>query len=284
VDLQWELGVAEIEQLLELAASGSRVGLRNAPLKLLRVYLSEIGGGLAAVDRPSAGAAFLTLRDQLRLASCLKPRAPIPGRVELTLEVSKDGTMRLGEPGVIDCLTALRRAEGDEVARLKQVLAVRRHLGWEIGLEVRPDPQVTVGAVFRGLQPYFDSGLELAGPPRALVPGQGTNMPTAVVFRPAFIPAGLLVRLRHENNGITTAVARKAIVGSGSSMAALFKADEVAGAAFNPVADLGRTVQELEPAMQSLVMADASLTWSELLEAVGPLLERRVPFDVCVGS
>jgi hypothetical protein len=280
VTMNWELGAEEVERLLHLAAGGSRVGLRNAPLKLLRVYLGEIGAALAAVESSKASPGLLALRDQLRLASCLKAYAPVPGRVELLLSVAVDGTTQWAEPEITNCLAT----GASDVVRLKQVLAVRRHLGWEIGLNVRPDAETRVGIIFTALQPYFSPDVELAGPPRVLFPAGTTNAPIAMGFRAAPIPAGLLLRLRRENGAVVAAFARKtaASLSSPASQAALFKTDEVFGAPYQPIADVATLVQSIEPQVQMLVVAEAGLTWGELIEAVQPFIERGLPFDVCL--
>jgi hypothetical protein len=281
VSMHWQLGATEVEQLLRQAAGGSRLGLRNAPLKLLRVYVGEIGSALAEVELPAASSGLLALRDQLRLASCLKPHSPIPGRVELPLAVAVDGTTTLSGPAIEDCLAKARPHPGaSDVSRLEQLLTVRRHLGWEIGLEVRPASNATLGILHNALEPYRKSGLELSGPPRALLSDGTTNAPLAIAFRAEPIPAGLLLRLRKVNNSIVVAAARKPATSSAATQAAWFKADEILEAPFQPITDPAMLDQWLEPPVQILVLADSSLSWRELLDALKPLLERRQPFDL----
>ena len=283
VDMTWRLGPPEIEQLLRQAADGSRLGMRNAPLKLLRIYLGDIASALATVDPSDASPALLALRDQLRLASCLKPHAPIPGRVELPLVVAVDGTSSLASPAVEDCLTAPgRQPTASVVARLKQLLSVRRHLGWEVGLDVRPDPDATLGVIRNALEPYLEPSLDLAAVPRALVSDGTTNAPLPIVFRAEPIPAGLLLRLRKEIGTIVFAAARKVGASRSSRQADGFKPDEVFAAPFKPIPDPSILSQWLDPQTQILVLADADLTWSEMLVALEPLIERRLPFDLCL--
>jgi hypothetical protein len=284
VAMSWELGVAEVEQLLRQAAGGSRVGLRNAPLKLLRVYVAEIGSALAAVGSADASAGFLALRDQLRLASCLKAHAPIPGRVELPLLLAASGVTSLSGPAVEGCLSTLPRpSSSNDVARLQQLLSVRRHLGWEVGLDVRPDPDVTFGVMGKALEPYRKQEIDLAAPPRALLSDGSTNAPLAVTIREGPIAAKLLLRLRKDGGTVLCGAARKPAGTVPAPQAGWFKPEEAFTASFESIPNASALIPWLESEVQTLVVVDAGLTWRELLEAVRPLIERRRSFDLCLA-
>ena len=49
VPLDWRLDTAELQQLIRMASGGARDGLRNRPLKLIRMHLGEIGQALEQV-------------------------------------------------------------------------------------------------------------------------------------------------------------------------------------------------------------------------------------------
>jgi hypothetical protein len=275
------LGPAEVEQLLQKAAGGSRVGLRNAPLKLLRVYVGELGNALASVNPAAASPALLALRDQLRLASCLKPHAPIPGRVELPLLIAMDGSATLAGPAAEDCFkSSSNQPAANDLDRLRQLLSVRRHLGWELGLEIRPEPNATLANVRQALEPYLNPELELSGPPRALWLDGTTNAPLAIALRAGPIPAGLLLRVRRENGAIRTAVSRKPSTTPAPPQSARFKPEEITTAQFQPVADPETLRQWAEPQVPILVLTDPALAWGELVGALQPILDARVAFDV----
>jgi hypothetical protein len=279
--IRWELGPAEVEQLLQQAAGGSRVGLRNAPLKLLRVYVGELGNALASAHPTGASPALLALRDQLRLASCLKPHAPIPGRVEVPLLIAMDGSANLAGPAAGDCFESpANPPAANDLERLRQLLSVRRHLGWEIGLEVRPVPNITLAKIRTALEPYLEPGLDLAGPPRALWLDGTTNAPLAIALRANPIPAGLLLRVRRENGVVRTAIARKPSTSTTKTQPAQFQPEEIRAAGFREIALDVAGGEWADPRVQTLVLVEPTIEWGELLAALQPLLESRLSFDL----
>jgi hypothetical protein len=94
-------------------------------------------------------------------------------------------------------------------------------LGWEVGLDVRPDPNVTLGILRNALGPFLKPGLDLAGVPRALISDGATNSPLPIAFRAEPIPAGLLLRLHKENGAVVCAAAGKIGAPRSSSQADL---------------------------------------------------------------
>jgi hypothetical protein len=280
LDIQWKLEASEIHQLVLQASHGPRMGLRNPALKLLRVYLADLGPDLAAMDLDTAPAQARDLRDQLRLASCLKSFAPEPGRVDLTLTIPATQPAHLSDPMIEACATLIppvRRIFPDTT--LEAILAVRRHLGWEVTLNIQPAPDTMLDTVRYALRPFDRFATDLATHSRALIHADSTNIPTTVTFRSQPIPARFLLRLTKPGSTVRHEFARKAPSLIPLPQGDLFRSDEIFQAPFQSVED--RTVLDalLDAAMvppQTLVLAEPKVTWGELLEALDPFLSRHI--------
>jgi hypothetical protein len=138
-----------------------------------------------------------------------------------------------------------------------------------------------LGVLVDALGPYFEAGLELAGAPRNLPAMGGTNAPLAITIRAEPVPAGQLLRLQKVNGTTVVSVSRKQSGSTSISQAAQFKPEEVATAPFRRIANPVGLAEWLEAQVQILVLADPELTWSEMIDAVQPLIERGLPFDLC---
>lgn len=195
IDVDWTLDQTDVLQLIETAAAGKQSGARNPDLKLLRVYLLEIGPILGAIDLdalfPEAESAAGTLARKLLLASKLKPFAPDPGLVSIPLEIGDDSSVRLGDPfaaiwgGNEAATTATAARAADRIGR---ILDVRRHLGWDVEIVSRPEPETRlsfVKAIADGLEPVRGA----AGIPlRFLVSDSDTAVASSVHIVPETAP------------------------------------------------------------------------------------------------
>jgi hypothetical protein len=280
LDVQWQLEASEVHQLVLEASRGPRMGLRNPALKLLRVYLAELGPDLAAMDLDTAPAQARNLRDQLRLASCLKSFAPEPGRVDLTLTIPAMQRAHLSDPMIETCATHIppvRRIFPDTT--LEAILAVRRHLGWEVALNIQPDPDTLLDTVRYTLRSFDRFAADLATHSRALIHADSTNVPTSVTFRSHSIPATFLLRLTKPGGTVRLEFARKAASLIPLPQGDLFRGDEILQAAFQAVENRAVLDALLDTAMvppQTLVLVEPNVTWSELLDALDPILSRHI--------
>ena len=160
VPLDWRLDAAGLQQLIRLASGGAKTGRRNRPLKLMRLHLGEIGQALGQVPEAELTDGGRKLLSELRLAAALKPIAPKPGEVTVKLRVTGDGTIQFAN-------TALGQAFRDNkptTDQLAALLNVRRHLGWTIAVELRPDKATSpkqLAAAFESLKPFASDGIKI---------------------------------------------------------------------------------------------------------------------------
>jgi hypothetical protein len=286
IDMSWRLDIKDVEQLLLQAARGPRIGLRNPALKLLRVYLAELAPHFASIDLEDATPAARSLRDQLRLASCLKPFAPDPGRVDLTLSIPAFEPAHLSDAMMESCRTLIpATARVFPHTTLRTILGIRRHLGWDLALNVQPDPATSLDTILVALSPFDPLITDLATFPRALIQDNTTNAPTAVTFRSQPIPANLLLRLSKSGTGVGFQLARKPASLIPLPQATLFRPDEISNAPFQPVRDrdaLDQMLGSTTAPPQTLVLADPTLTWREIVDALDPFLSRGISLTVIV--
>ncbi len=166
IPVSWQLGEAEVRELLAAAARGAGSGARNAPLKLLRVHLADVAPFLAALAHPAHPAlapSELALARRLDQAATLRPLGPKPGHVDLELDVPASGPPIWARPEVRATLARLDPLPSPD-AQLRELLALRRHLGWEITVILRPHDDTRIGALLDLARACVDLAPELAGP------------------------------------------------------------------------------------------------------------------------
>jgi len=160
VPLDWQLDVAELQQLIRMASGGARDGLRNRPLKLMRLHLGEIGQALDQVAESELSEDARKLLGELKLAAELKPIAPKPGQVTVELRVTSNGSIQFADTS----LAQVFRGNKPTTEQLAAMLNVRRHLGWIITLELRPNKATTpeqLAAAHESLKPLISAGIKL---------------------------------------------------------------------------------------------------------------------------
>lgn len=263
--LRWQLSDAAVAELVAAAAAGHRTGARNAPLKLLRVYVAELGPALDKVAGDAAvPPAVQALAKQLRLASILKPLAPKPGRVDWTLVVDSAGRLTFRDPP----LAAAAAGQGEGLAdQLAALLAVRRHLGCEVGVRLEPLPTVTIGRLLAGVGEL--SGLR-------------TNLVTVPFFS-----------LQEPNATNRISLGTLSFSGGGSAPVVLHLGNDgrLSGARrADPARPLSRAeIDVLPPVPDASLAAGASrlvlvarpeASWDEVLAVAQPILERGGQIDL----
>jgi hypothetical protein len=247
--LAWELERAEVAALLEAAATGAGTGARNAPLKLLRVYLAELRDTLATLDLTSMSSEARDLSRRLSLAAALKEFAPKPGRVELVLDLPASDPPRWADPIVA---SVAARCASDLAEQFVAMHDLRRHLGWEIALLLRPDDSTSIGQVLKTAE-----RLTQQRPDLGLMAAAAMEVPSI------HAPVRLVIPLAPRGKGATIEVTPTSIKWSED------------GREFQPVttdADL-LALANAQPAPAHLqVKADATLLWNALRHALRPLL------------
>lgn len=273
VPFAWRLGVGEVAALVQAAAKGAGTGARNAPLKLLRVHLADLGGMLAEVDRSAREPEAKVLAGRLSRAACLKPLAPAPGSVALAL-----GLPATGEPQWVSSVmrVAVAGIPGGFKPQLAEVLGLRRHLGWEVTLALNPADEIEMARVFSVANAVAPMQSEMGGVPAILLSvetgkGKETNAPA----RLALVGAAAGTQSGPGSSNAGAEGPRWRIQGAGLWFAAVDRR-------FEPVTD-AEAVEERVGASRSggrpvRVEVSPSLKWREVREALRPLA---VPGTTC---
>jgi hypothetical protein len=163
IDIEWQLGQTRLAELIHAASGGAKTGLRNKPLKLLRLHIVSIGPALGQVPTAKLDAKGQRLLEELRLASKLKPFAPKPGLMTVKLAVEKDGSLQFADQALGQALPKRRSI----VEKLRAILNIRRHLGWTVAVELQPKPGVSKQKIgqavesLKTLQPHLAKPLKI---------------------------------------------------------------------------------------------------------------------------
>lgn len=172
--LAWRFGPEEVLGLLRDAARGSGTGARNASLKMLRVYLGEIGTELERVPGAELTEDERKLADRLLLASRVRALSPKPGEVGVALVWDEAGGVTWSAP---ELRSGLAQVPGGIPGQVGELLAIRRHLGWDLGLVLEPAAGTSVeGMVGMAGALMADPG-SWAGPAEVRMATGGTNAP-----------------------------------------------------------------------------------------------------------
>ena len=125
--------------MLHAASGGAKTGLRNKPLKLLRLHIASLGQALGQVDATRFDAKGQRLLQELKLASRLKPFGPKPGLITVKLSIENDGTLQFTNQALGQALPP----QASIVEKISAMTAIRRHLGWAVAVELQPKSEVT---------------------------------------------------------------------------------------------------------------------------------------------
>ena len=133
VETAWHLNQNQITQLLNSASGGAKTGLRNKPLKILRMHIASIEQALNQVSIKKMNSKEKKLLQELQLAAKLKPFSPKPGLVTLKLNTDDDGSVHLMDQSLRHALPQ----KANLIDQIDTILNVRKHLGWAIALELQ---------------------------------------------------------------------------------------------------------------------------------------------------
>ncbi len=248
--LSWKLEPDQVRDLVISAASGAGTGARNAPLKLLRVYLGELTSSLADLNRSTLSPEAKVLADRLSLAAALKPIAPKPGLVPLTLALNAQGDATWANPRIQEALGSGALTLQNQAL---QILGVRRHLGWEISLHLAPTDATPVMQVVRQLSEWKALSSDWATAPAVVMAMGVSNAP--VQWRAA--EAGVVLstsRLEIGPAGRKWSPASESTTGSVTIMAT----DEV--------------LRAYSGSGEIQVLVDREMSWGEMQKSLEPLL------------
>jgi len=277
--LRWELSAADVASLVQAASTGPRSGLRNKPLKRLRVHLAELSPILQSLPAAAPDPTHdMPLLAELQVAACLKPFSPHPGLVTIPLKASADRSIRIAVPDLARCLP---QGDTSPTASLSTLLGIRRHLGWSLQAEIEPEAGLTLEQLFGGLIPLFPLQSQFTAPFRAELRSMngagGTNI---VSFQTNLIPANLVLRLEPGAGGPVMGGLRK----GASPAGALFQPEQIRDATFEALATAPALEAWLsDPPIEHprlVVWAHPNLGWQDLARALPSIATRGWPFDL----
>jgi len=280
VSLAWNLGPADTAVLLNEAAGGPAAGLRNPALKLLRQYLAALQPQLAALTNATlASDRARTLRAELQLAACLQPLAPKAGPVFLPLLPDAGGSWSVATPGArCGMLAGL-----DAAAQVARIVAVRRHLGWDLTPEIIPQLTMRVGEAIALAHSLAAHQSQLSGPVTWRHPqtdGAATNL---VQFPLDFPSANVVFRLSRQPGGLQLDVAQKVLSpGRPAWMNALSasEARNLPGTRLGDTMALKDWLKSAPAALQPVVVAEDGITLEELQVRLQPVVDASVRMAV----
>lgn len=283
IPVAWQLDRAVATTLLRDAADKPLTGARNAPLKLLRLYLGDLAATLRTLDTAALSPAAAKLAADLRTAAALKKLSPKPGRVDLALSVPADGKFWFSESIIVGAFAGQNL---DPAAQLRTVLALRHHLGWDVGVGPKPEPATPLRHVAAALAAIAPMQSDFAAAPAAPFFNADSTAFSTVSFQRAIIPANLVLRVTKAGGAVKLAAARRLPDPQRPGVEAMFSAEEIPGASFTPLADAAALEKLLAdgqlPAPRVLVLAAPGLLWRELEAPLAPLLNRGLAWDLVV--
>jgi hypothetical protein len=263
--LHWRLEDGVVRSLVEQAAAGSKLGFRNAPLKLLRVYFGEIGGALEKAGDEAGDPKARELALELWRAGQLKPLAPRPGTVAWPLRLRTDGSwlMQLAELERVATMLP-------EPSRLPELYGLRRHLGWTVEFTLEPEAGVTMADLFLAAGEVHSVQGAAGAWVRAGTYGAITNRLGGLTLRGSTVQASGLLKLGRDaalEGYMSGQKPGRSADGSGSTEGIEIRDDS----------ELEAWLAELAAGSTLQIEVDDSMTWGALTNRIGPVLRRTDP-------
>lgn len=263
--LHWRLEDGVVRSLVEQAAAGSKLGFRNAPLKLLRVYLGEIGGALEKAGDEAGDPKARELALELWRAGQLKPLAPRPGTVAWPLRLRTDGSWLMELAELERVATML-----PEPSRLPELYGLRRHLGWTVEFTLEPEAGVTMADLFLAAGEVHSVQGAAGAWVRAGTYGAITNRLGGLTLRGSTVQASGLLKLGRDaalEGYMSGQKPGRSADGSGSTEGIEIRDDS----------ELEAWLAELATGSTLQIEVDDSMTWGALTNRIGPVLRRTDP-------
>jgi hypothetical protein len=269
--LHWRLEDGVVRSLVEQAAAGSKLGFRNAPLKLLRVYLGEIGGALEKAGDEAGDPKARELALELWRAGQLKPLAPRPGTVAWPLRLRTDGSWLMELAELERVATML-----PEPSRLPELYGLRRHLGWTVEFTLEPEAGVTMADLFLAAGEVHSVQGAAGAWVRAGTYGAITNRLGGLTLRGSTVQASGLLKLGRDaalEGYMSGQKPGRSADGSGSTEGIEIRDDS----------ELEAWLAELAAGSTLQIEVDDSMTWGALTNRIGPVLRRTDPTVLSPG-
>ena len=283
ITVVWQLDRDAVSQLVRDAAEKPITGARNEPLKLLRLYLGEITPVLRPLDTTALSPAAAKLAAELSTAAALKPLLPRPGRVDLSLRVSADGRHAFTDAALVAAFAGRTRSVAEQFG---EVIALRRHLGWDVGASLKPEPDTSLRHVATALAAITPLHANLDALPSATVFNADSTAFSSLTFPPAVIPANLVLRVTKSGAAVKLAVARRLPDPQRPGVEVMFSSAELAKVEFTDLLNVAALEALLADgqlaAPRPLVLAAPNLKWQELTASLGPLLNRSLALDLVI--
>lgn len=283
IAVAWQLDRDIVTKLVRDAADQPLTGARNGPLKLLRVYLGDLGATLREVDTATLSPAAAKLTSDLRTAAVLKTLSPKPGRVDLSLAISADGQFQFSDAALATAFAGRRLSVAEQFG---EVISLRRHLGWDVGVSLKPEPTTSLrhlAAALAAITPLHDS-LDYA--PSATMFNADSTAFSTVSFPSSVIPANLVLRVTKASGATRLAVVRRLPDPQRPGVEPMFSEAELAKAALTELSNAAALEALLAdgqlPSPRPLALAASNVMWQELSALLGPLLNRSLPLDLVV--
>ena len=283
ITVAWQLDRDAVAKLLRDAADQPLTGARNGPLKLLRIYLGDLGATLREVDAAKLSPAAAKLTSDLRTAAELKKLSPKPGRVDLSLAISPDGQFQFNDAALAAAFAGRKLSVAGQFG---EVIALRRHLGWDVGVSLKPEPATLLRHIATALAVIAPMHDNLDSAPSTTMFNADSTAFSTVSFQRAVIPANLVLRVSKTTSSPRLAVARRLPDPQRHGVEAMFSEGEIAKTAFTELPNAAALEALLADGQlaspRPLVLAAPNLTWQELTALLGPLLNRSLPLDLAV--
>jgi hypothetical protein len=270
VELEWSLSTEDIVQLLNNASGGPSTGRRNPSLKLLRVYLDEMDGRLDRIRHEDLSAKAIKLGEQLQLANCMKPVAPKPGLANLKIGLGPGGRSMLKLPDSMQCRSLVGLTGVEQVSA---VYKVRRHLGWDIRVELIPESQTRLDSVFEFANNLESVGVKVSQPVFTVV-GDSPGETNTIAFLTKLVGANVVVRLNEKSSTNLLLVAAKRHDPQKPIWMNSFRAGQISDVSTETV-DVNNIsnwlAQQGVTRPQVLIVLERDFDWSSFLEHVRPI-------------
>ncbi len=262
--MRWELTTDDAAALVNHASQGSATGLRNPSLKLLRVHVADIGTALATVKDSLNSPKSLALAEELALAACLKPAAPIPGTVIIPMKLQADGAWQIASNEFARCANNVRDGGTNQI---RSILAVRRHLGWQVGLELRAVSDTKLASLMTAAAALDVFKSDLSQPPQLHIQHDASAAPCRITPLSTPAPKEKALIILRLNGGVQMehmdAYGAIKLLPDKAALESLITS--------NPVAFARATVS-----------ADGGMTLGMLLDVLDPLVRRGTQLNLHV--
>ena len=204
-------------------------------------------------------------------------------RVDLSLPVFPNGKFEFNDAALVAAFAGRTRSVAEQFG---EVIALRRHLGWDVSASVKPEPDTSLRHVATALAAITPLHANLDTLPSATVFNADSTAFSSLTFPPAVIPANLVLRVTKSGAAVKLAVARRLPDPQRPGVEVMFSSAELAKVEFTDLLNVAALEALLADgqlaAPRPLVLAAPNLKWQELTASLGPLLNRSLALDLVI--